>query len=69
MCDGLTNIADPFFTLETETGGNKAGLVFQGDKKSRMILNQKTNRWNIISSVDESVIMELDTEVSLILMI
>ena len=65
LCEGLKNIMDDFFVFDIETGGNnKAGLVFLGVKKSRMIFNQQTKRWNIISLLDESVIMELYTEVS-----
>ena len=46
-----------------ETADNKKGLVFTGFTKSMMLLNKKTNRWNVISLDDESVIMELDAEV------
>ena len=52
-----------------ETADNKKGLVFTGFTKSMMLFNKKTNRWNIISLDDESVIMELDAEVKEIMIL
>ena len=49
MCEELQKKSDITFILTME---NKNELVFTGEKNSMMILNQKTNRWNIISLVD-----------------
>ena len=61
MCEALQQKADKSFTL---TMGSLKELVFTGEKNSMMLLNKKSNRWNIISLDDESVIMELDMEVT-----
>ena len=64
MCEALQKKADKSFTLTMGSLDNKKELVFTGEKNSLMLLNKKTNRWNIISLDDESVIMELDVEVN-----
>ena len=50
--------------LDMKSFNIKKGLVFTGLKKTEMLINQKTNRWSIISVDDKSVIMELDIEVN-----
>ena len=64
MCEALQRKADTFFHLAIDSLENKKELVFLGYKNSKMFLNKKTNRWNIISLDDESVIMESDIEVN-----
>ena len=66
MCKGLSSKVDIFFMLDMKSFNIKKGLVFTGIKKTEMLINQKTNRWNIISVGDKSVIMELDIEVNYI---
>ena len=61
MCEALQQKADKSFTL---TMGSLKELLFTGEKISMMLLNKKSNQWNIISLDDESVIMELDMEVT-----
>ena len=64
MCEALQRKADNIFSLAMDSLENKKELVFTGEKNSLMLLNKKTNRWNIISLDDASVIMELDIEVN-----
>ena len=59
LCAGLKNKVDSQFVVDMDTADNKDGLVFTGFKKTMLLLNQKTNRWNIVSLDDGSVIIEL----------
>ena len=64
MCEGLHNKIDNKFVVDMETADNKKGFVFTGFTKNMLLLNPQTNRWSIVSLDDESVIMELDVEVT-----
>ena len=51
--------------IETVDRNAKQGIEFTGNTKTKIILDKKSNRWTAVSLKDESVIMTLDTWVTI----
>ena len=51
--------------IENVDRNAKQGIEFTGNTKTKIILDKKSNRWTAVSLKDESVIMTLDTWVTM----
>ena len=65
VCDGLYNFIDGGFCADMQTVKRNIdeGIEFTGQTKSKMVLDKEMNIWTIVSLLDGSEIMSLESEV------
>ena len=65
MCDELYKLIDYGFVVDMQTVKRNIdkGIEFTGYTRSKMILDKELNRWTVVSLVNESKIMSLESEV------
>ena len=64
-CDGLSEVIDGGFLLDAESIKRNLdnGVEFSGYTKTKMVLDEQTEKWSVVSIQDGSKIITLDTEV------
>ena len=64
-CDGLTAAMDTGFLIDADTTKRnvRKALEFLGWTKSKLVLDEKTQRWSVVSIEDGTKIISLDTKV------
>ena len=69
ICLELDKLVDLIFIVDLGAieRDPKIGIELIGASKAKIVLDKKINRWTIISLKDGSVILSLDSEVSMIL--
>ena len=66
VCKELSKILDDGYIADMETIKRHIdrGIEFTGYVKTKMVLDEETNRWTVVSLRDGSKLMSLDSEVS-----
>ena len=64
-CDGLDAVMDNGFLLDADNAKRNVdkGVEFTGWTKSKLVLDQDSDRWSVVSITDGSKIISLDTKV------
>ena len=64
-CDGLDAVMDNGFLLDADNARRNVdkGVEFTGWTKSKLVLDQDSDRWSVVSITDGSKIISLDTKV------
>ena len=64
-CDGLDAVMDNDFLLDADNAKRNVdkGVEFTGFTRSKLVLDQESERWSVVSIADGTKIISLDTKV------